>query len=80
MVNNKKRILVIAALPFEINGICFAQGEDFYKDSKSTSTNVQNAQFPRITPDLRVIRRQCVAIAGLAEYKCIAKDQPIPRY
>jgi hypothetical protein len=71
MVKNKKRILVIATLLFEVNGICFAQGNDLFKDSNRASTNVQNAQFPRITPDLRGIRRQCVAIAGHAEYKCI---------
>ena len=40
-----------------MNGICCAQGEDLYKDSKPASTNVQNAQFPRITLDLRVIYR-----------------------
>ena len=37
------------------NIISLAQVDEFIKDSKPASTNVQNAQYPRITPDLRVI-------------------------
>ena len=80
MVKNKKRIFVLATLLFEVIGICFAQGEDLFKDSNRASTNVQNAQFPMITPDLRVIRRQCVAIAGNPEYKCIPLSLKINRF
>ena len=50
----KKRLINLALL-FVISGVCIAQSNDFFKDSKPASTNVPNAQFPRITPDLRVI-------------------------
>ncbi len=40
-----------------ISSVCLAQSDDLNKNSRPASTNVQNAQFPRITPDLRVIYR-----------------------
>jgi enterochelin esterase-like enzyme len=52
-----KNILSIALLLVVMNLISFAQNDDLIKNSKPASTNVQNAQFPRITPDLRVIYR-----------------------
>jgi enterochelin esterase-like enzyme len=52
-----KKILCISLLLFVVNLISFAQNDDVLKNSKPASTNVQNAQFPRITPDLRVIYR-----------------------
>jgi enterochelin esterase-like enzyme len=52
-----KKILCISLLFFVVNLISFAQNDDVLKNSKPASTNVQNAQFPRITPDLRVIYR-----------------------
>jgi len=52
-----KNIRYISLLLFVVNLISFAQNDDVLKNSKPASTNVQNAQFPRITPDLRVIYR-----------------------
>jgi enterochelin esterase family protein len=39
------------------SSLSFGQTDDLMKNSKPASTNVQNAQFPRITPDLRVVYR-----------------------
>ena len=50
-----KRRLISITLLFLMSVVCFAQTEDQIKNSKRASTNVQNAQFPRITPDLKVI-------------------------
>jgi enterochelin esterase family protein len=50
----KKRLINLALL-FVVSGVCIAQSNDFFKDSKPASTNVPNAQFPRVTSDLRVI-------------------------
>jgi enterochelin esterase-like enzyme len=48
---------VTFVLFFAVSGFCVAQIGDLYEDSKPASTNVPNAQFPRITPDLRVMHR-----------------------
>jgi enterochelin esterase-like enzyme len=50
-----KKMIWIALFTFMVCSIGFAQFEELLKNSKPASTNVQNAQFPRITPDLRVI-------------------------
>lgn len=50
-----KKLLLIALVLFAVCRISFAQTEEQIKNSKPASTNVQNAQYPRITPDLRVI-------------------------
>ena len=53
-----KNLLLIVLLLFAVSLISFAQIDSLLlKGSKPASTNVQNAQFPRITPDLRVIYR-----------------------
>jgi len=52
-----KKILKSLAVFFVISCACFAQDSVLFKDSEPASTNVPNAQFPRITPDLRVIYR-----------------------
>jgi enterochelin esterase-like enzyme len=52
-----KKILWIMFLVLAVNIISYAQTDDLLKGSKPASTNVQNAEFPRITPDLRVIYR-----------------------
>ena len=52
-----KKMIWIAMLIFVVNNAGFAQNDDLFKNSKPASTNVQNAQYPRITPDLRVIYR-----------------------
>jgi enterochelin esterase family protein len=52
-----KKLQWIVFLLFTVNFISFAQSDSLLKGSKPASTNVQNAQFPRITPDLRVIYR-----------------------
>jgi enterochelin esterase-like enzyme len=49
--------LITLILLFSISGICISQIDDLIKNSKPASTNVPNAQFPRITSDLRVIYR-----------------------
>ncbi len=51
------KLLLIALALFAVFNFSFAQTEEQIKNSKPASTNVQNAQFPRITPDLRVIYR-----------------------
>jgi enterochelin esterase-like enzyme len=53
-----KNILCTALLILSIYSVCNSQQfEELLKNSKPASTNVQNAQFPRITADLRVIYR-----------------------
>jgi enterochelin esterase-like enzyme len=52
-----KKIFWLMVSLFVMNLISFAQNDDVLKNSKPASTNVPNAQFPRITPDLRVIYR-----------------------
>ncbi|HZL11288.1 MAG TPA: alpha/beta hydrolase-fold protein [Prolixibacteraceae bacterium] len=47
----KKTVIVLVAM-FLIGGICFAQD---LSNSIRSSTNVLSAEYPRITPDLRVI-------------------------
>jgi len=51
------RKIWIVILLFAVNMISLSQSDDLFKDSNPASTNVQNAQFPRITSDLRVIYR-----------------------
>jgi len=51
------RKIWIVILLFAVNMISLSQSDDLFKDSNPASTNVQNAQFPRITSDLRVICR-----------------------
>ena len=50
-----RNTLWMVLLILTISSAGFAQGDDLLKNSKPASTNVQNAQYPRITPDLRVI-------------------------
>jgi enterochelin esterase-like enzyme len=50
-----KKLLLIALALIAVCKISFAQTEEQIKNSEPASTNVQNAQYPRITPDLRVI-------------------------
>lgn len=53
-----KKLQWILLLLFPVNLTSFAQIDSLLlKESKPASTNVQNAQFPRITSDLRVIYR-----------------------
>ena len=53
-----KNLLCTALLILSIYSVCNSQQfEELLKNSKPASTNVQNAQFPRITVDLRVIYR-----------------------
>ena len=58
MRRDMKKFLWIVLFFFTANLISFAQIDStIIKESKPASTNVQNAQYPRITPDLRVIYR-----------------------
>jgi enterochelin esterase-like enzyme len=50
-----KKIILFILFLCVLNTISIAQIDDLLKNSVPASTNVQNAQFPRITPDLRVI-------------------------
>jgi enterochelin esterase-like enzyme len=55
-----KNTLFTILLILGICSITFAQEDDLIKNSKPAQTNVQNAQYPRITPDLRVIYKMKV--------------------
>jgi enterochelin esterase-like enzyme len=50
-----KKLLSMTLLILVINSVSIAQSNDLIENSKPASTNVQNAKFPRVTADLRVI-------------------------
>jgi enterochelin esterase-like enzyme len=50
-----KKYLFVILLILAVVNVCLAQTDELIKNSKPASTNIQNAQYPRITPDLRVI-------------------------
>jgi enterochelin esterase-like enzyme len=52
-----KKSLFLFLFVIVMSSLSFGQIDDLIKNSKPASTNVLNAQFPRITPDLRVIYR-----------------------
>jgi enterochelin esterase-like enzyme len=52
-----KPLPVFLILFVTLNQISFSQSQDFPPDTKPASTNVQNAQWPRITSDQRVMFR-----------------------
>jgi enterochelin esterase-like enzyme len=68
-----KKIFWIMVSLFAVNIISFAQNDDLLKNSKPASTNVQNAQFPRITSDLRVIYRIKAPEAKLIQFDLAGK-------
>ena len=49
--------LIILAVVFLISGICAAQNDDLYKDSKPASTNIREQEFPRVDSQSRAIFR-----------------------
>jgi len=53
----KKVLLLGMIMLLMLNHLCPGQTQVFPPDSKPASTNVQNAQYPRITSDMRVIFR-----------------------
>jgi hypothetical protein len=71
---------VISALLLEMNGICFAQGEDLYKDPKPASTNVLNAQFSRITSDLRKSEGSVFQVQNMLNNRCILISSKTNRF
>jgi enterochelin esterase-like enzyme len=50
-----KKMLLTILLTVVISSLCFGQVDELFNNSKPASTNIQNSQYPRITPDLRVI-------------------------
>jgi enterochelin esterase-like enzyme len=63
-----KKLLLIVLLFLTANLISFAQVDSLIKVSKPASTNIQNAQFPRITSDLRVIYRIKAPYAQIVQF------------
>jgi enterochelin esterase-like enzyme len=53
----KKALSLSLIMLFVLNLLCLGQAADYPPDSKPASTNIQNAQYPRVTSDLRAIFR-----------------------
>jgi enterochelin esterase-like enzyme len=53
----KKSSLLILIMLLMINHLCPGQAPEYPPDSKPASSNIQNAQYPRVTSDLRAIFR-----------------------
>jgi enterochelin esterase-like enzyme len=53
----KKALTFLLIMLFTVNHLCSGQIPEYPFDSKPASTNIQNAQYPRVTSDLRVIFR-----------------------
>ncbi len=53
-------------MAFTVNHLCSGQIPEYPPDSKPASTNIQNAQYPRVTSDLRAIFRIGVPVSDPA--------------
>jgi enterochelin esterase family protein len=53
----KKALTFLLIMLFTVNHLCSGQTPEYPPDSKPASTNIQNAQYPRVTSDLRAIFR-----------------------
>jgi enterochelin esterase-like enzyme len=53
----KKGISLMLMMLFILNHLCSGQEPGYPADSKPASSNIQNAQYPRVTSDLRAIFR-----------------------
>lgn len=53
----KKVLPLVPIMLFMVSFLCSGQVPEYSPDSKPASTNVQDAQYPRVTSDLRAIFR-----------------------
>lgn len=53
----KKALTLLLIMLFTLNHLCRGQETEYPLDSKPTSTNIRDVQYPRVTSDLRAIFR-----------------------
>jgi enterochelin esterase family protein len=74
-----KNTLWMALLILFISSTSYSQDADLFKNSKPATTNVQNAQYPRITPDLRVIYRMRAPEGAKVQFDLAGKKYEMTR-